>query len=878
MGPYEIAAILGEGGMGRVYRAMDTSLDRAVAIKVLPESFAADADRIARFTREAKTLAALNHPHIAQIYGIEQSAGGRALVMELVEGEDLSQVIARGALPLADALPIARQIALALEAAHEAGIVHRDLKPANVKLRTDGTVKVLDFGLAKAMDPAATSGVSAVANSPTLTAAGFAQGPGTQMGMIIGTAAYMAPEQAKGRAVDKRADIWAFGVVLFELLTGRRAFTGDDVSETLASVLKETPALDTLPAGTPVRLRELIGRCLQKDPRKRQRDMGDVVFELDAIAEGRGEAFPEPAAMPRGRMSWPIVATVAVGAIALGIAIGWGVFRSSSATAPATTRFIVDAPPGAGLTGPALTRDGRILIFATDRLYKRDLAGFSATPIPGTDGATTPMLSPDQRWAAFFAGGKLKKVSLAGGNPTPIVDVGGAMPGAAWIADNTIVFSRGWATGLSSIHVDSGQIETLTEPDPKRNERAHWRPNPLPGGQHILFTIWMRGSGINDARIGLLDLKSREHRALFPGTDGKYLQSGHILYFHAGSWHVVRFDAKAGTVTGDPLTVFDDAFGITPDGGGSSHPLAVSDTGHVAYVPGPIDLMREFVWIDRSGKVEPLGLPARRVAGGTLSPDGRFIATTRIEGGNYEIWMNDVTRKTEDRLEIKGTNLLPIWNRKGDEVAFVSERKGEYDTYASRQDGSAERPLLTKDIDEMPLAWARDGRRLVVKEWRTDGTNPVALVDFGAGAEPRSETLLPTSALNPGVALSPDDRWMAFTGLAEGRRQVFAQALRAGAGAIRISHNGGSEPYWSKTGSELFFQNPDAVMSVSLHFEGERIVPGGETTLFPLPPSSILFGMAPDGRFLVARLAEPEPTRGVRVVLNWFEELKQRLK
>jgi Tol biopolymer transport system component len=870
LGSYEIVAKLGEGGMGEVYRAKDTTLDREVAIKVLPESFAADADRVARFTREAKTLAALNHPHIAQIYGIEQSAGVRALVMELVEGEDLSQVIARGALPLTDALPIAKQIALALEAAHEAGIIHRDLKPANVKIRQDGTVKVLDFGLAKALGPEGVSATADAMNSPTLT------NRATQLGMIIGTAAYMAPEQAKGRAVDKRADIWAFGVVLFELLTGRRAFAGDDVSETLASVLKEAPALDALPPGTPPRLRELIARCLQKDPRVRQRDIGDANLELAAIAAGRIDHDPAaPSGATRGRAPWSMVAGVALAAAALGIAIGRGVFEDSGAAAPATARFVVGNPPGGPAYGPALTSDGRQLIFVTDRLYKRDLSGFAATPVPGTEGASTPMVSPDGRWAAFFAGGRLKKVSLAGGDPTTIAEVGGSMPGAAWIADNTIVLSRGWATGLSSIQVDTGQIEPLTEPDPKRNERAHWRPRPLPGGQQILFTIWMRGSGINDARIGLLDLASRQHRALFPGTDGMYLHSGHILYFRAGSWHVVPFDAMAGKVTGDPITVLDDAIGITPDGGGATQMLAVSETGHAAYAPGPLDLMREFVWIDRTGKVEPLGLPARRVAFAALSPDGRFIATSRAEGGYFEIWMNDVIRRTEDRLDIKGNNLNAIWSQTGDEIAFVSERKGEYDAYASRPDGSAERPLLTKDIDEQPLALTRDGRRLIVKEWLPDGSTPVSLVDLGAGPDHRSEVLFRSMGLGIGIALSRDDRWMAFAGLTSGRRQILVQAVRAGAVATRVSRDGGAEPFWSPSGTEIFFHANDALVSVPIRAEGERVVAGSETTLFPLPPSSILFGVAPDGRFLVARLAEPEPTRGIRVVLHWFEELKK---
>ncbi len=593
IGPYQVVAKLGEGGMGEVYRARDSRLNRDVAMKVLPELFSSDPDRLARFTREAQTLAALNHPHIAAIYGIEQSSGVRALVMELVEGDDLSTIIARGPVPLAEALPLARQVADALEAAHEQGIIHRDLKPANIKVRADGTVKVLDFGLAKALDPNASGATPGDAmNSPTLTAAAFAHGyggPGTQLGMIIGTAAYMAPEQAKGRAVDKRADIWAFGVVLYEMLAGQRAFKGDDISETLASVLKDTPAVDALPDGMPARLRDLVARCLQKDPRQRQRDIGDVKLELDAIAAGRSDATPvAPTAQARTRPSLMLVAAIGVVAAAIGVAIGWGLTRNPAAAAGATTRFIVDSPPGPDPQGPLLTPDGRVLIFAADRLYKRDLAAFAATPMPGTEGATTPMISPDGRWVAFFANGKVKKVSLSGGDPTTIAEVNGAIPGAVWGPDNRILFSRGWATGLFSLEVEDGQIRQLTEPDRKLGERGHWRPRLLPGGQQILFTIWMTGSGVNDARIGLLDLKTLQHRALFPGSDAFYLRSGHILYFHAGAWHVVPFDASAGKVSGDPATVLDDALGVSPDGGSSTHTLWVADNGTLAYQPGDV--------------------------------------------------------------------------------------------------------------------------------------------------------------------------------------------------------------------------------------------------------------------------------------------------
>ena len=871
LGSYDIVSLLGAGGMGEVYRAKDTTLNRDVAIKVLPELFASDPDRLARFTREAQTLAALNHPHIAAIYGVEHSAGVRALVMELVEGEDLSSQIARGPIPLADALPMARQVADALEAAHEQGIVHRDLKPANIKVRADGTVKVLDFGLAKALGPEGTSAAADAMNSPTLTARA------TQLGMIIGTAAYMAPEQAKGRPVDKRADIWAFGVVLYEMLTGQRAFKGDDISETLASVLKDTPAFDLLPAGTPARLRDLLARCLQKDPRLRQRDIGDVKLELDAIAAGPGEAAPvAPVAAPRMRPSLALVAAIVVVVAAIGVAIGWGLPRSSGAASAAATRFTVDSPAGGDARGPLLTLDGRVLIFAADRLYKRELAAFAATPIPGTEGAGTPMISPDGRWVAFFANNKVKKVSLSGGDPTTIAEVNGAMPGAVWGLDSTILFSRAWATGLFSIQVEDGQIRQLTEPDRKLGERGHWRPRMLPGLQQVLFTIWMAGSGVNDARIGLLDLKTLQHRSLFPGSDAVYLRSGHILYFHAGAWHVVPFDAAAGKTTGDAVTVLDDALGVPPDGGNPTNSLWAADNGTLAYESGTYFPKREFVWADRAGRIESLGLPVRAMNDAALSPDGRRIAVGRVEGGSYEIWMQDVARKTEDRLDIKGSNFGAVWAPKGDEIAFVSERKGEYDTYTARADGSNVQPLLTKDFDEQPMAWTHDGRRLVDKEWHPDGSNPVSVIDLAAGPDHNGEVLVPATLNGAAIALSRDDRWFLFIGMAAGRREVYVQPLRGNAVATRVSSSGGIDAFWSATGSEIFFHHDDHLVAASFRQEGDRVVIGSEIPLFRLSSSTVLCGIAPDGRFLVARLAGPEPTRGIRVVLNWFEELKRR--
>ncbi|TAK17980.1 MAG: serine/threonine protein kinase [Acidobacteria bacterium] len=872
LGPYEIVSAIGAGGMGEVYRARDTTLGRDVAIKVLSETFALDADRVARFTREAKALASLNHPNIAAIYAVETTPGvvSTALVMELVEGDDLSVLIARGAMPLDDALAIARQIADALEAAHELGIVHRDLKPQNIKVRADGAVKVLDFGLARTADVGSGSGSGNLANSPTLTA------QATQMGMIIGTAAYMAPEQAKGRPVDRRADIWAFGAVLFEMLTGRQAFAGDSITEILGAVVLKEPDWSTLPAATPLRLRGLLQRCLEKDPRRRQRDIGDARLELDAIAAGATlaeSAAPATAAKTR-RPSLPAMAAGALAIAAVGLAAGWALAPDSTGGSSVPTRFIVSGPDAKSPTAPQLTPDGRTLVFAAkNQLFRRDLGAFDARPMPGTDGAKMPLISPDGRWVAFFAGGKIKKVSLAGGDPISIADVADNIPGAAWGSDDTILFSRAWATGLSSVAVATGEVRQLTEPSRANGERGHWRPRPLPSGR-IIFTILMSGAGVIDSRIGILDPKTGQHRVLFAGSDAKYLPSGHILYSHAGAWHVVPFDPVKEVTTGDPVSVLTDAVGVTPDGGNSWDATAVSGNGVLAYAPGPNFRQMQLGWADRSGRLESLGLAPHAVAEVTLSPDGRHVAVSRVESGTYELWMVDVSRRTEDRLDIKGSNSFAVWNASSDAIAFISIRKGEFDAYTARADGSGLEAVATQDFDEQIMAWTRDGR-FIEKEWRHDGSTPLLLREPGANGA--AKPLVVNTATDTRVALSPDLRWMTYSSTRSGDSEIYVHPIRDGGTSVRASNRGGSHPLWSMDGREFYFLRGRDVVSVSFRDDGGRAVLGSEQVMFQLPAAALLGGLSPDGRrFLVAYPSEPDPVPGIRVVLNWFDELKAK--
>ena len=862
-GPYTVTGLIGEGGMGQVYRARDTKLDRDVAIKVLPDSFAMDADRVARFTREAKTLAALNHPHIAAIYGIEEQGSTRALVMELVEGEDLAALLTRGPLALDETLTIARQVAAALETAHEHGIIHRDLKPANINIRSDGTAKVLDFGLAKAVTPADASG-STVANSPTLTARA------TEMGMILGTAAYMAPEQAKGRVVDRRADVWAFGAVVYEMLAGRRVFNGDDVTEILASVIKDTPDFGALPPTVPARLKALLGRCLERDLKKRQRDMGDVLLELTEIAERPVPRGPQELS---GRPSRRAVWLVAAATFVVGVGVGWLIQRTPAPVVAGPVRLAVAAPVGNRTLWPQLTPDGRgVVFFSAGRLYRRSLDTFETVAIPGTDGAEVSIMSPDGRFVAFKVQSELRRVPLGGGDPVRLAEFDFPINGGSWSTANLILISRGWTGGLWTVPADGGALKQVTEPDRSNGERGHWRPHFMPDGKRVVFSIMMAGTGVNDSRIAILDVTTGKYRALFPGTDGRYLRSGHLLFFHGGAWRIVGFDADAEQTTGDPLTVLGDAFGVPPDGGVIGTQLAVSDNGAVAYLPGPAVPDRELIWIDRAGAIEPLGLPARPLEGASLSPDNRRIAMTRTESGTSQMWMVDLARKTEDRLDVKGLNIGPSWDPTGEWLSFTSERKGQYDAYVSRIDGSGDRAVFQEDYDESPVGWLNRSRRLLVKQWKLDGATAMIAVDPENTTSPTP--VFSTSAPSDTV-VSPNDKWLAYVSTRSGRPEVFVRALSVDAAAVRVSTDGGTDPLWSRDGLEIYFQNQRTMMAASFRGDAATPEPGVPRELFTLPVSFDLYDLSKDGRrFLVGRLVGPERPLGVRVILNWFDELR----
>jgi serine/threonine-protein kinase len=876
LGAYEIVSVLGAGGMGEVYRARDARLGRDVAIKVMPDLFVRDAERLARFEREARTLASLNHPNIAAIYGMERvesvspsgepGSNGQALVMELVDGEDLAAVLARGAVPLADALPIARQIAQALEAAHELGIVHRDLKPANIKVRPDGTVKVLDFGLAKAMDPTGAASGS-LANSPTLTS------PATELGMILGTAAYMSPEQARGKVVDRRTDVWAFGVVFYEMLTGRRAFRGHEVSDVLASVLKDTLPFDVLPADTPPSIRRLLRRCLEKDRAERLDSMAAARLDIaDSLSsKGDGPAPETPVSSPTRRRTL-VGATLILAGLALGIAAGWTMSKSTPAPASRTIRFSVPLPDGVPTNAVAITSAGDTIVYQADRLYVRGLGDAEARPLPGTDGGRNLFLSPDGKWAGFYVDGTIRKVGLAGGDPLTIADAAELTPGAGWGVGDSVIFSGGWNGPLQSVSAEGGGKPTaISTIDAANGELGHWWPEVLPGDKTALFTVWMRAAGINDSRIAALDLATGTHQVLMPGAAAKYVSSGHLVYFHAGAFHVVPFDPATLRATGEPRTVLPDIQPLDPNGS-PIKPVSVS-RDVLAYLAGPLYPESQLAWVTPDGVVEPLRLPSRQFEAIDLSPDGRRVAASRIEGGTYGLWLYDIARKTEEKVEVPGSNFGPRWSPAGNFVTFTGMRSGHFDVLTLGLTDGAVRPLIAEPYDQLPEAVSSDGTHIVLRDYLEDGSSMLAIAEVD---RPNERTRLPWSAGSvSGVELSPDDKWMAVGTAASGRPEVVVYSFPEGAAPVRVSPRGGSDPQWSPSGSKLFYRLGEELVAATYTTTGGRFIVEREDTVLRLGKFSLV-GIAPDGRFLIAKEL-PGQTSRLQVVVNWLGELKPRV-
>jgi serine/threonine protein kinase/Tol biopolymer transport system component len=895
LGVYEVVGVIGAGGMGEVYRAHDPRLNRDVALKVLPDAFANDPLRVARFTREAQTLAALNHSNIAHIHGLEQNGSVLALAMELVEGEDLAERLFRGALPSDEALPIAKQIAEALEAAHEQGIIHRDVKPANIKVSRAGSVKVLDFGLAKLLDPSPEAGAAdARAATSTLTSPPML----TSAGVVLGTAAYMAPEQARGHAVDRRADIWAFGCVLYEMLTAKRPFDGETLPDIMAAVIHTDPDWSRLPGSTSQAVRLLLRRCLRKDPRQRLQAIGDARVAIEEVLSG---AVPDDTIPARSRWSKWWLASGAAGVLT-GAAIAGLIARqlTSFAEPPRpVTRFVITLPPGqqlAAASALALSPDGSQLAYVamegatTNRqIFLRAMDGVDAKPIAGSEGASSPFFSPDGQWLGFFAGGRLKKLPLRGGAAVDLADVSNPT-GAAWIDEHTIVFASYLST-LLRVSDDGGTPQPLTRFEP--GETSHVSPRPLPGGKMVLFsTASTRTSAIAVQR---LDSGAR-HDIIQTPTPGApdYVGPGYVVYAQAGNLMAATFDAERNR-TGAPIAAVPDVL-----------QYSVSATGSLVYVAGkpPAAAQERLVWVSRDGTEQSVGAPPRDYNQPRLSPDGRRVAVDVIERSTadviesrMQVWLYDLTRESFSPFTFDGSNRHAVWAPDGTRLAFMSNRDGGQQIFWKRADGSGDaEPLpgagstMAPDVLNIPYSWSGDGRLLAFARLAPAAAAELCVLHLDDDSSARSGGTAPvftrTRAADGAPQLSPDGRWMAYASEESGRREIYVQAYPGPGGRSQISSDGGNEPLWSRTGRELFYRSGDRMMSVEIGTQ-EGFLAGKPRQLFegPYVRSSAgyvraNYDVSHDGqRFLMLKSVEQKsaPLTQMHVVLNWSDEMSRRL-
>jgi Tol biopolymer transport system component len=909
LGSYHVIALLGAGGMGEVYRASDSKLGRVVALKVLPSGLhMEDGQRMARFQREAQILAALNHPNIATIHGLEDSGPLHALVMELVEGPTLADRIAEGPLPLEEALTIAAQIAEALEYAHERGIIHRDLKPANVKITPDGKVKVLDFGLAKALEDSPES--VNISTSPTLTIGA------TRAGIILGTAAYMPPEQAKGKSVDRRGDVWSFGVVLFEMLAGKQLYTGETASEVMAAVIMNEPDVNSLPSTTPAPIRQLIRRCLKRDPRQRLRDIGEARIAIHEYLANPAAAntqnanssaaitAPQQSSMQRA-LPWAITAL----AIATAAIIAWAPWRAAPEPTHPTRLSVeigADASLGTVAFGPAtiISPDGTKFAFvaASDsdkkaRLYVRQRDRLEATQLAGTEDARDPFFSPDGESIAFFSDNKLKRISVLGGAVVTLCDVSSDR-GGAWSEDGTIIFARGNREGLSRVSDAGGSPELLTKLDSSKGEITHRWPQILPGGKAVLFTAHNSGTNFGEGSIYVQDIKSGERklvqtRAMF----ARYVPSGHLIFANDSTLFTVPFDLGRLQTTGSPAPFLEHVAMASATG---SAQFDVSKTGAITYVAGNNRTGVITVnWMDKNGKYEPLHLPQGDYVDPSISPDGKKMALVVRDRKTTDVWVYDWGRDTLSRITFSGANECPVWTPDGQHIIYSSAQdSSQPNLFWVKSDGTGAPERLTQDkSQQLGYSVSRDGKFLAFeqldyssKTGRDIWTLSLEGSDKPDWKPPQPQVFLNSPFFEATPAFSQDGRWLAYSSDDTGTAEIYVRAFPGPGGKYQISNGGGLNPIWSRDGKQLLYRNlrePYKMMVANFKvvngaFQNDKPQEWSPGTVEGRGLTTWSADLSPDGkRFLVLKIPDIVANSGTKndkfvLILNAFDDLRRK--
>ena len=882
---YEVIEKIGAGGMGEVFRARDTKLGRDVALKILPESFVHDDERLARFDREARVLASLNHPNIAAIYGLEDADSRKILVLELVDGEDLSKRLARGPLPVDDAVEFARQITEALDTAHEQGVIHRDLKPGNVVATTDGKVKVLDFGLAKAFDIDASDSQD-ISQSPTILSAGA-----TAHGVILGTAAYMSPEQARGKTVDKRADIFAFGCVLFEMLTGKQCFSGETVSDTLAAVLRAEPEWERLPEDTPAAIRRLLERCLDKDPRKRLRDIGEARITIERVQSGIvDEPAPAEAAAPveaarKSRFSWLGYLPYAVALLATVFAFTYNkndaaeILRASIMPPTETPFDLRGFHPGPAVISP----DGQKIVFSArgkdgTQLYIRYLDEVEPKAMSGTDGAGYPFWSPDSRSVGFFADAKLRRVEISGAPPITLCDASGGK-GGTWTINDVIVFAPSFNTGIHRISASGGESEKITDVHLDEGENSHRFPEALPDGDHFIYlarsaSASQRGQVGTAIRLATVDGTMDE--VLMPSISNAIFTQGHILFLREDVLMARPFDAGSFEFKGDAFPV---AHQVRYIPGAARGIFSASNDGKLIYQAGAAEPGNQLVWIDLEGnELGRLGEPSEHDAV-KISPDGRYVATEVYEeiGGTSDIWIYDVERGIRTRFTFDpAPDNRPVWSADGSEIVFTSSRGSQSDLYRKSFGGSGtEELLLQTDNDKWPSDWSLDGRHILFTVSSETQAADIWALPIADGGE--AFPVLATEHTEFDARFSPDGRWLSYTSNESGTPQVYVRPFPGPGRRWQVSPDGGALGRWDPRGGKLFFNSMDGSAHVAdVSTDGESFNVGRVEKLFDSQQSND-YQISNDGtRMLLIKEADVHHLTPLTLVLNWMDDPELR--